>query len=110
VAFALSSVRGQENKSGKPEPATRVINLWPGVRFGSEQWKEMTMGSGGTETTVNVVTPTLTAYLPDAAVATARSLSLPVEVSSDRRSSRKVTWIQQNGWCHSGEVVIDQAT
>ena len=47
VAFALSSVRAQENKSSKPEPATKVINLWPGVPPGSEQWKQQktTMGS-----------------------------------------------------------------
>lgn len=72
VAFAaLGSARAQENKSGKPEPATKVINLWPGVAPGSEQWKqqETTMGSQGMEITVNVVTPTLTVYLPDAASA-----------------------------------------
>lgn len=71
---ALSSARAQESKNSKPEPATttKVINLWPSVAPGSEQWEqqETTMGSGGMETTVNVVTPTLTAYLPDATVAT----------------------------------------
>jgi acetyl esterase/lipase len=75
VTFAvLSSARAQESKSSKPEPTTttKVINLWPGVAPGSEQWKqqEAAMGSGDMETTVNVVTPTLTAYLPDAASAT----------------------------------------
>src|SRR5579864_563119 len=71
---AMGSVRAQESKSGKPETTTtpKVINLWPGVAPGSEQWKqqETALGSGGMETTVNVSTPTLTVYLPDAAVAT----------------------------------------
>jgi hypothetical protein len=70
VAFAaLGSARAQGSKSSNPEPATptKVINLWPGVAPGSEQWKqqESSMGAGG-----NVVTPTLTVYLPDAAAAT----------------------------------------
>lgn len=70
---AFGSARAQESKSSKPEPATRtkVVNLWPGVAPGSEEWKqqETAMGSAGMETTVNVVTPTLTVYLPDAASA-----------------------------------------
>src|SRR6476660_3018867 len=75
VAFAASgSARAQESESSKPESATptQVINLWPGVAPGSEQWKqqETIMGSGGMETTVNVTTPTLRAYLPDVGVAT----------------------------------------
>jgi hypothetical protein len=50
---------------------TTVINLWPGVAPGSDQWKqaETDLGSGGTGTTVNVSTPTLTAYLPDPSTA-----------------------------------------
>ena len=43
-----------------------------GVTPGSEEWKqqETAMGLAGIETTVNVVTPTLTVYLPAAASAT----------------------------------------
>lgn len=74
VAFALGSARAQESKNSKPEPetTTKVIDLWSGVAPGSEQWKqqEATLGPGGMETTVNVTTPTLTAYLPDKAVST----------------------------------------
>jgi acetyl esterase/lipase len=71
---ALGSARAQESKSSGPEPARtiKVVNLWLGVAPGSEEWKqqETTMGSAGMETTVNVVTPTVTVYLPDAASAT----------------------------------------
>lgn len=73
AAFLLTAASAQESKNGKPEQATtsaittKVINLWPGVAPGSEQWKqtETTLGSGGMEQVVNVTMPTLTAYLPD---------------------------------------------
>jgi len=71
---ALGSTAAQESRISKPELATttRVISLWPGIAPGSEQWKqqEAVLGSSGMETTVNVTTPTLTAYLPDSTVAT----------------------------------------
>lgn len=69
---ALGSARAQESKNSKPEPETTTINLWPGAAPGSEEWKqqEATLGPGGLETTVNVTTPTLTAYLPDKAFST----------------------------------------
>jgi len=79
LAFILlTSAIAQEAKNSKPEQAstpaiaTKVISLWPGVARGSEQWKqtETNLGPGGMETTVNVSTPTLTAYLPDPSTAT----------------------------------------
>ena len=77
AASVFVSVNAQE--AGKSEKksgtATKVINLWPGVAPGSEQWKqpETALGSQGMEQVVNVTTPTLTAYLPQppAAVGTA---------------------------------------
>jgi acetyl esterase/lipase len=71
-------VRAQEMINGRYEPtrtpitAQKVINVWPGVAPGSEQWqqKETTLGSGPMQRIVNVTTPTLTAYLPDPAKAT----------------------------------------
>jgi dienelactone hydrolase len=74
----LPVAKPQENNNSKPEEAAtsaiakKVINLWPGVAPGSEQWKqpEANLGSGGMETTVNVSTPTLTAYLPAPSTAT----------------------------------------
>jgi acetyl esterase/lipase len=76
--FVLSVASAQEGNSSKPEPAAapaaapKVINIWPGVAPGSEQWKqkEATLGSGPMQRIVNVTTPTLTAYLPAAATAT----------------------------------------
>ncbi len=77
-AFSLfTSASAQENNSRlaqatTPTVTTKVINLWPGAAPGSEQWKqpETTLGSGDMQRTVNVTTPTLTAYLPDPAKAT----------------------------------------
>ncbi|MBZ5669538.1 MAG: alpha/beta hydrolase fold domain-containing protein [Acidobacteriia bacterium] len=78
AASLLTSASAQETNKSKPEqaptPATTktVINLWPGVAPGSEQWKqpETALGSGGMKAIVNVSTPTLTAYLPDPSTAT----------------------------------------
>src|SRR5512142_1394818 len=50
----------------------QTVNLWPGPAPGSEHWtqKEQTLENTPIGTVViNVVTPTLTAYLPDKAKA-----------------------------------------
>jgi hypothetical protein len=71
AASLFTSASAQENNnSSKPEQVTtpaatkKVVNLWPGVAPGSEQWKqkETTLGSGPMQRIVNVTTPTLTAY------------------------------------------------
>src|SRR5262245_55700886 len=51
---------------------TTVVPLWPGAAPGSESWeqKEATHGAPGNGHVRNVVTPSLTLYLPDAAKAT----------------------------------------
>ena len=52
---------------------TQTVNIWPGVAPGSETWthKEMTVKDTPLGTVIfNVVTPTLTAYLPERARAT----------------------------------------
>jgi acetyl esterase/lipase len=54
-------------------PAQQVVNIWPGVAPGSEHWtqKEITIPNTPVGTVImDVVTPTLTAYLPDPAKAT----------------------------------------
>jgi acetyl esterase/lipase len=78
AAFVLTMASAQEtNNSNAPAPSTnaaapKVINIWPGVAPGSEQWKqkESTIHMGPMESIVNVTTPTLTVYLPDPAKAT----------------------------------------
>ncbi len=78
AALVLTSATAQETNNSKPEQEAtsaitpKVINIWPGVAPGSEQWKqkETTLGSGPMQRIVNVTTPTLTAYLPDPAKAT----------------------------------------
>lgn len=78
AAVYLHAAGAQEtNNSNLEKPAasavtSRIINVWPGVAPGSEQWKqkETTLGSGPMQRIVNVTTPTLTAYLPDPAKAT----------------------------------------
>jgi acetyl esterase/lipase len=76
VCLRAAGAQGTNN-SNLEKPAasavtSRIINVWPGVAPGSEQWKqkETTLGSGPMQRIVNVTTPTLTAYLPDPAKAT----------------------------------------
>ena len=83
IALVLMSafsalVHAQEITNSNPQAAAtpaiapKVVNIWPGVAPGSEQWKqkESTLGSGPMQRIVNVTTPTLTAFLPDPAKAT----------------------------------------
>src|SRR4051812_45805731 len=52
---------------------SQTVNIWPGVAPGSEHWtqKEMTIENTPVGTVVfNVVTPTLTVYLPERSKAT----------------------------------------
>ncbi|MGB6194612.1 MAG: alpha/beta hydrolase [Terracidiphilus sp.] len=81
IAACVTTVsNAQETNNGKPaEPAApKVVNIWPGVAPGSEQWKqkETTIHMGPMESIVNVTTPTLTAYLPDPAKATGTAVIL----------------------------------
>ncbi len=78
ASFLVTTSSAQATQNAKPEQAptpaiaTKIINLWPGVAPGSEQWKqpETNLRSGGMETVINVSTPTLTTYLPDPSTAT----------------------------------------
>ncbi|MBS1213785.1 MAG: alpha/beta hydrolase fold protein, partial [Proteobacteria bacterium] len=46
---------------------TETISIWPGVAPGSENWteKESVMKGADTDRVLNVVTPTLTVYIPE---------------------------------------------
>lgn len=76
AASAQATNKSYPGQASTPAITKKVINLWPGVAPGSEQWKqpETTLGSGGRETIVNVSTPTLTAYLPDPSIATGTAI------------------------------------
>src|SRR2546425_4545498 len=68
TAVFLASTSAQDSTS-KPEQAStasKVVNLWPGVAPGSEEWKqtETILGSGNNRRIVNVTTPTLSVYAP----------------------------------------------
>lgn len=82
TACVITLANAQETNNSKPaQPAAlvpMVINIWPGVAPGSEQWKqkEATLHMGPMESIVNVTTPTLTAYLPDPAKATGTAVML----------------------------------
>ena len=78
IAACVMTVASAQETNGNPaQPVTsaiapKVINIWPGIAPGSEQWKqkEATIHMGPMESIVNVTTPTLTAYLPDPSKAT----------------------------------------
>jgi len=71
-SFVLSLLFSVALSAGAQAPAPKVVNLWPGVAPGSENWQqtERILRMGPSESIVNVVTPTLTLYLPDPAKAT----------------------------------------
>ncbi len=57
---------------GQTSPAGQVVRLWPGVAPGSEGWtqQEVAFGNPGSRGVRNVVEPTVTVFLPDAASST----------------------------------------
>ena len=81
----FTSASAQEVNKGKPEPAPapapekKIVNLWPGVAPGSEHWtqNERTIENTPVGTVImNVVTPTLTAYLPPRGKATGTGVTV----------------------------------
>ena len=80
AATLFTSASAQETRTSGPEqaPTTNVINLWPGVTPGSEQWKqpETVLASGNNRRIVNVTTPDLTVYLPAPSTATGTAVMI----------------------------------
>ncbi|MGH7651104.1 MAG: alpha/beta hydrolase [Gemmatimonadaceae bacterium] len=93
IAFAASTASSQ------------VVNLWPGVAPGSENWtqKEITVENTPVGTVVlNVVTPTVTAYLPDPAKATGTGVIIApggafVALTISLEATDAAKWLQQRG-------------
>ncbi len=83
----------------------RVVNVWPGVAPGSEKWtqKEKVIENTPLGTVVfNVVTPTLTAYLPERAKATGTGVIIApggafVALTVDLEGKNVAHWLQERG-------------
>jgi len=83
----------------------QVVNVWPGVAPGSERWtqKERTITGTPVGTVVfNVVTPTLTAYLPEPGKATGTSVIIApgggfVALAISLEATALARWLQQRG-------------
>src|SRR3954465_3653507 len=83
----------------------QTVNVWPGVAPGSESWKqkEITIDNTPVGTVImDVVTPTVTAYLPDPAKATGTGVIiapggafLALTISLEATDAAK--WLQQRG-------------
>ena len=88
-----------------PNAVAQTINIWPGVAPGSEHWKqkETTVENTPVGTVVfNVVTPTLTAYLPDRAKATGTGVIIApggafVALTVTLEGAELAHWLQQRG-------------
>lgn len=83
----------------------QVMNIWPGVAPGSEHWtqKERRIEKTPVGAVIfNVVTPTLTAYLPDRARATGTGVIIApggafVALAIDLEATDAARWLQQRG-------------
>jgi acetyl esterase/lipase len=84
---------------------SQVVNIWPGVAPGSEHWtqKERTIENTPVGTVIfNVVTPTLTAYLPERSKATGTGVIIApggafVALAIDLESKDVARWLQEKG-------------
>jgi acetyl esterase/lipase len=83
----------------------QTINIWPGVAPGSERWtqKEMTIPNTPVGTVImNVVTPTITAYLPSRNTATGTGVIIApggafVALAISLEATDLAQWLQQRG-------------
>jgi acetyl esterase/lipase len=83
----------------------QTVNIWPGAAPGSETWtqEETTVEDTPVGSVVfNVVTPTLTAYLPEMAKATGTGLVIApggafVALAIDLEGRRVAAWLQERG-------------
>ncbi len=83
----------------------QTVNVWPGVAPGSERWtqKELTIENTPVGTVIfNVVTPTLTAYLPERSKATGTGVIIApggafVALAIDLEGTTVARWLQERG-------------
>ncbi|CAM5542007.1 Dienelactone hydrolase domain-containing protein OS=Rhodanobacter lindaniclasticus OX=75310 GN=B1991_00885 PE=4 SV=1 [Rhodanobacter lindaniclasticus] len=85
--------------------AQTTLDLWPGVAPGSEHWRQHEVVTRGTPlgtVVTNVVTPTLTVYLPDPAQASGAGVIVApggycIALAIDREGNEVARWLQQRG-------------
>jgi acetyl esterase/lipase len=83
----------------------QTVNLWPGVAPGSEKWrqKETSIDAPGIGTVLfNVVTPALTAFLPEPSKATGTAVIIApggafIALAIDVEGNEAARWLQQRG-------------
>ncbi len=83
----------------------QVIDLWPGVAPGSERWTQQERTIEGTPVgtvVMNVVKPTITAYLPERSKATGAGVVIApggafVALAISLEATELATWLQQRG-------------
>ena len=83
----------------------QVVRLWPGAAPGSERWTQQERTIEGTPVgtvVLNVVTPTLTAYLPDPATATGTGVIIApggafVALATSLEGADAARWLQKRG-------------
>ncbi len=81
-----------------------TIKIWPGAAPGSEDWSQPEGVMKGTDTdrVVNVVTPTLIAYLPEKSKATGTGVIIAPGggfsyLAIDKEGTRVASWLQEKG-------------
>jgi acetyl esterase/lipase len=97
IAFCLMTCSGSAD--------SQVVKIWPGVAPGSEKWthKERVAENTPLGTVVfNVVTPTLTAYLPERSKATGTGVVIApggafVALAIDLEGNEVARWLQGKG-------------
>src|SRR5437762_9364225 len=105
AAVLLSAVSAQDTSTSTAAATPTVVNLWPGVAPGYEEWKqtETVLGSGNNRRIVNVSTPTLTAYRPAASAANGTAVIIApgggfVALSIDSEGHDVAKWLVERGF------------
>jgi hypothetical protein len=109
AALAVSPAYSQKD-GNQPSPAGSevqpkpTIAIWPGKAPGSEDWtfsERVIEGPGGSKTYSNVVNPTLTVYLPDAAKASGVAIILcpggAMRMLGFAEPERTAEWLNSKG-------------
>ena len=99
-AGARAATDSTPEDAATPATPRTVVNLWPGVAPGSEQWKQPETRLG--PTVVNVTTPTLSVYQPAPSTATGTAVIIApgggfVGLSIDSEGHDVAKWLVARG-------------